>query len=188
MTDPIKLSWTEKKTNLSNLCGHTSFFLLGASYLTTDILSLRELAMGGISLSIIFQYYRPIPLWIPIRWNALFLLINGVMVASLIEERRLAHESLSEQHGDEKRLFNEEFHKMGFTEVEFYRLMSCAKKKTVPDRFVFCTKNKNQSHMYFIINGDVAIKQSTVDSDTIAIVRRYVGKRAKRLCCYCSIS
>ena len=39
----------------------------------------------GISLSIIFQYYRERPLWIPIKWNALFLLINTVMAMIILK-------------------------------------------------------------------------------------------------------
>ena len=39
----------------------------------------------GISLSIIFQYYRERPLWIPIKWNALFLLINTVMAMFILK-------------------------------------------------------------------------------------------------------
>jgi len=39
----------------------------------------------GISLSIIFQYYREKPLWIPIKWNGLFMLINAMMILLLLK-------------------------------------------------------------------------------------------------------
>jgi hypothetical protein len=64
----------------SELAGHGSFLFLAFSYLGSDFLHLRLFAISGISLAILFQYYREKPLWIPIRWNILFLLINGVMV------------------------------------------------------------------------------------------------------------
>lgn len=44
-------------------------------------------AASGIGLSILFQFYRPQPLWIPIGWNGLFLLINTSMIALLLKER-----------------------------------------------------------------------------------------------------
>jgi hypothetical protein len=102
------LPFFQDPTTLSNICGHTSFLLLGTSYLTTDILSLRCLAMSGMSLSIIFQFYRPVPLTIPIRWNLLFLAINSVMVAALLKERMEASQ-MSPQMQD---LYDKEFKKM----------------------------------------------------------------------------
>lgn len=97
----------------SEAAGHGSFVFLALSYLENDFLWLRMYAFSGketicivtvtymflslvhvrigITLSIIFQYYREIPLWIPIRWNFLFLLINGVMIALLLKEQNDAN-------------------------------------------------------------------------------------------------
>lgn len=44
-------------------------------------------AASGIGLSILFQFYRSQPLWIPIGWNAIFLLINATMIGLLLKER-----------------------------------------------------------------------------------------------------
>lgn len=44
-------------------------------------------AASGIGLSILFQFYRAQPLWIPISWNGLFLAINASMIALLVRER-----------------------------------------------------------------------------------------------------
>ena len=96
------------EVSLSNVCGHASFMLLGLSYVTTDILSLRCLAMGGISLSVLFQFYRPLPLYLPIRWNFLFLAINSVMVGSLLNERNEAEKMASWQ----RTLYETEFAKV----------------------------------------------------------------------------
>ena len=71
---------------LSNVAGHGAFVFLAVSYLDSDFLQLRLYAMSGISLSIIFQYYRDKPVWIPIRWNVLFLLINVAMIALLLRD------------------------------------------------------------------------------------------------------
>ena len=103
-TEQWKFSYT-----LSNLAGHASFLLLAVSYLEKDFLHLRLFAASGMSLSIIFQYYREKPLWIPIRWNVLFLAINASMVAALLMERAEA----DHMSPDEKVLYTTFFEKRG---------------------------------------------------------------------------
>ena len=50
----------------------------------------REYAASGVGLSILFQFYRAQPLWIPIGWNAIFLGINLTMIGLLVNERNNA--------------------------------------------------------------------------------------------------
>lgn len=102
---------------LSNLAGHGSFLLLAVSYLEKDFLHLRLFAATGMSLSIIFQYYREKPLWIPIRWNLLFIMINATMIALLLKEESDA----DHMSKDEKELFKTFFQRRG---IEQYRLIS----------------------------------------------------------------
>jgi len=127
--------------------------LLGLSYVTTDILSLRCCAMGGISLSILFQFYRPIPLYLPIRWNFLFLAINSVMVASLVNEQNEAEKMASWQSS----LYESEFKEMGFTRVEFYRLLQVATKREVRKGEMVCVETKPQTKMYFVLSGEIDV-------------------------------
>ena len=94
----------------SNLAGHSSFLLLALSYLEKDFLQLRIFAASGMSLSIIFQYYREKPLWIPIRWNFLFILINASMIALLLKETADADHNMSR---DEKELYSTFFERRG---------------------------------------------------------------------------
>ena len=94
---------------LSNLAGHGSFLLLALSYLENDFMQLRLFAASGMVLSMIFQYYRAIPLWIPIRWNFLFLLINATMIGLLLKEEADA-DNMSR---DEMSLYSAVFEKRG---------------------------------------------------------------------------
>lgn len=96
---------------LSNLAGHGSFLLLALSYLEKDFLHLRLFAATGMSLSIIFQYYREKPLWIPIRWNLLFIIINATMTGLLLKEEADA----DHMSKDEKELFSTFFQRRGDT-------------------------------------------------------------------------
>lgn len=98
-------------TNLSNIAGHSSFIMLALAYMESDVLMLRVCSAGGIVLSMLFQYYRAQKLWIPISWNALFLLINGGMIALLLSERREA--ARLEGDSDEAAVFHSMFARLG---------------------------------------------------------------------------
>ena len=108
------------------LCGHGAFILTGMAYVTTDILHLRTMVAASISMQMIFQYYRHSPLRMPLRWNALFLCINAVMVTLLTLERNEANGMDDEQN----RIYEEGlFEKRGFDKVKFYRLFRLAKRQ-----------------------------------------------------------
>lgn len=111
---------------IATACGHAAFVLTGLAFVTTDILQLRLMALGGITTSMIFQYFRPQPLMLPLKWNALFFSINVVMATLLLRERMEANDMDDElvsmyQDGS--------FAPRGFDKVEFYRLFSLAKKQ-----------------------------------------------------------
>ena len=113
-------------TKIATACGHAAFVLTGLAFVTTDILQLRLVALGGITTSMIFQYFRPQPLMLPLKWNALFFSINVVMASLLVHERMEADDMDDElvsmyQDGS--------FAPRGFDKVEFYRLFSLAKKQ-----------------------------------------------------------
>mmetsp|Transcript_20193 Transcript_20193/g.26771 ORF Transcript_20193/g.26771 Transcript_20193/m.26771 type:complete len:97 (+) Transcript_20193:2-292(+) len=89
--------------------------------------------MGGISLSMLFQYYRPQPLSIPLRWNSLFLAVNVIMVTQLYLERKEAEEFMGEELED---LFTVGlFEKRGFGRLEFWRLFRMARREELESGF-----------------------------------------------------
>lgn len=52
----------------------------------------RELVITGCSLNLFFSYYRIQPLWISIKWNALFLAINAALLGLMWKEQQDAEE------------------------------------------------------------------------------------------------
>ena len=56
---------------LSDVCGHGAFILLAVSYMESDFLQLRIFAVSSGFLSMLFQFYREKPLWIPLQWQVL---------------------------------------------------------------------------------------------------------------------
>ena len=117
--------------SLSILAGHSAFVLTGLGYLTSDILILRLWACGGISLSMLFQYYRPQPLKIPIVWNSLFLGINVVWATLLYQERQEA-KSLGDEL--ESVYVAGEFEKRRVSRVDFKRLFVDLARREVRQR------------------------------------------------------
>lgn len=142
------------------LCGHASFLFLGCAYLESDLLRLRVMAMGGIACSILFQYYRTVVLWLPLRWNLLFLGINSFMVVVIMAET-------SETIPDEwAALYNGVFKTRGVKPSDFLRLMNTATRVEVKKGEKIITAGEGTKGLYLIQSGRVTVKTKTGD-DTI---------------------
>lgn len=138
---------------LSNLAGHSAFVCLAFSYLEKDIFYLRVYAATGITLSIIFQYYREKPLWIPIKWNFLFLAINTIMISFMLLE---ANEVNSLSH-DGIELYNVIFHSLGMTLIDLLHLMRRAEKKEFKKGEQLITQGKPHRHLYIVMKGKLSV-------------------------------
>ena len=147
------------KYQLTNLAGHGSFIMLALGYLESDFLHLRAYAFTGITLSIIFQYYREKPLWIPIRWNSLFLLINGVMIYLLLNEE----DSLSNLPVEMQHLYQNVFSKRGMKPLEFRYLMTIAKKQELKKGDRIATENKPIESLFVVSSGElIAMRRNEI--------------------------
>ena len=75
--------------SISECFGHAAFLLGGAAYVFDDILHLRALSVVSGAAAIVFSYFHPVgqPLWLPIRWNAAFMLINLMHIYRCLNER-----------------------------------------------------------------------------------------------------
>lgn len=136
---------------LTNLAGHGSFIMLALGYLESDFLHLRVFAFTGISLSILFQYYREKPLWIPIRWNSLFLLINAVMIYLLLNEE----DSLSNLPEEMQLLYQNVFSKRGMKPLEFRYLMAIVRRQELRKGDRIATENKPIESLFVVSSGEL---------------------------------
>lgn len=147
----------------SDLAGHGSFLFLALSYLESDFLNLRLYALSGISLSIIFQYYREKPLWIPIRWNSLFFLINSIMIFLLLKQRTDAENLPDEQ----KQLYTKVFQAKGMSPVEFLKLISIAKRLDAKKGDKLVDEQKTNTRLYLVVKGNLTVLKSDQKVGTI---------------------
>lgn len=170
--NPRMISRTLSGYSLSEAAGHASFVGVCVAYLHTDIFMLRVLTMGTMSLSIVFQYYRAVPLWIPIRWNALLLGINAFMTASLIVEERRASEMPPAMEG----IYKEgHFRARGFSRVEFVRLFARAQRIELKQGTTLARDCQVNNKLYFVTQGSVRIER---DGRQIALVHpnQFIGE------------
>ena len=135
--------------NYSNIAGHAAFVSMAFSYTESDIMMLRLFALSGLSLSIIFQYYREVPLWIPIRWNGLFVIINIAMIAILVKKERDASALPDEQ----KELFVSCFQPLGMIPTEFLHLMHIAKRHEFKKGEVISKQGEKRTRLLLLKEG-----------------------------------
>jgi len=133
--------------SVSNMAGHGAFMAMALSYLETDFMMLRIYAASGITLSIVFQYYRDKPLWIPIRWNSLFFVINMIMIGLLLKKERDASYLPDEQ----KELFMNAFQPFGMLPTEFLQLMHIAERLVYKKGDVMAKQGKSEQCCIYII-------------------------------------
>lgn len=140
--------------SISDMAGHSAFLFLAASYMATDISDLRITAMSGITLSIIFQYYREKPLWIPIRWNMLFLFINTVLLYLLFKESNDADNLPEEQ----KLLFTQLFKDVGAMKMEdMLHLMMVANREEFQPGSKLISSGRRRHHIYLVLSGKCTV-------------------------------
>lgn len=150
---PIKRIKHDKvQTNISELFGHCAFLTLALSFTFQDILSLRLCSLlSGISMAV-FNFYHPNgkPLWLPLRWNLLFIFVNSCMIVLI-----LVNWWKSQQLGrHEMKMFEQNFDLTGMSLVDF-RTLCLAGELTKMKKGDFLTEQgKLCHHVRVIISGN----------------------------------
>ena len=145
----------------SEITGHTAFLFSLCMFLETDIFNLRLFAIGSILSSVIFQYYREIPLLIPIRWNLLFVCINIGMLGLLLQEYHEAEYMPKEQ----KDIYMKYLAAEGMDKVDFMHLMSKAERKLVKPGEYLIRQGKMNYHVHYLADGNVTVLR---DGDVVS--------------------
>jgi CRP-like cAMP-binding protein len=138
---------------ISNICGHGAFLFLAISYLEVDLLNLRLFAFSGISLSMIFQFYREHPLIIPLRWNSLFLAINTFMIARIFKEKADA-QNIS---ADQRMVFEGLFERRNMKQEDFCKLMADAERIETTSGEKIIHQGENNHYVYLLLSGALVV-------------------------------
>ena len=64
--------------------GHTSFALAALSFFVRDMIFLRSLAIVSGIVGITYNYFISVgPLWTPVIWLSVFIIINGYRIVGI---------------------------------------------------------------------------------------------------------
>ena len=75
--------------NIAVVAGNLAFGLIAFSFLVKDIFWLRIVSIVASLFSVFYNWVIPVePMWIPIGWNFVFVLLNLYHIAVIIYEKR----------------------------------------------------------------------------------------------------
>ena len=135
---------------LAEIFGHTSFCLVALSYTLQDMLWLRGLAVCGASSMLVFTYFHPHGrvLWLPFRWNVLFVIINSCWIAKLLSDAFLAENLTEEQSAVRDRFTN-------MSAVDFARLLRISTRRSLSPGEQLLSQGQLNSTVYLVVDGSL---------------------------------
>ena len=109
--------------SLYNICD--GIIIVAASYYSQDFLELRIMAVLGSTSMLFFTYFHPHGrvLWLPLKWNILFIAINSMRIGKVFYERYKAQELSPEL----KEFRREELSIIDM--VDYYKLVNIAQEE-----------------------------------------------------------
>ena len=118
----------------------------------TDMLQLRLMLVGGYAGLVTFHSLHAKPLQIPLRWSALFVVVNAGAAMLLFVDQWIGA-LLSD---DEKVLYEQHF-KHGLTPGQFYYLLKLATTKEIEDGVAMTKEGCVSPNLYFIEKGQAKV-------------------------------
>jgi CRP-like cAMP-binding protein len=133
------------------LIGNIAYLCIASGFIMTDMLHLRVALVGGYTGLVTFHMMHPRPLRIPLRWSALFVLLNAGAACFLVMDRYGA--PLSQE---EEQLYSQYF-SPALTRGQFHQLLALGMKEDIPDGTVLTEEDSICEHVYFIQKGMVKV-------------------------------
>ena len=155
--------------NIATIAGHLAFGLIAFSFLVKDILYLRLVSILASLFSVFYNFYIPVePMWLPIGWNFVFVVVNLYHIAVIIYEKRPVH--MSPKH---KELYETMFKNM--TPVEFLKITKIADWTHFKSGEVITQQTHKVPDLNLIYNGTVDV---AVDGKKVAELKdgQFVGE------------
>lgn len=131
--------------------GNFCYFLLAVSYLVTNMIWLRSVAVLALTLEAVYFYFSADkPLWVGIFWAAVFVVINLVQLAIIYRE--LSKVKLS----DEDRLLQKGAFS-GLSEIEIQRIVNIGEWRTVEKGFELTQENSKVTEIMVLVAGTASV-------------------------------
>jgi len=141
----------QKAFNFSECFGHVSFFLVAVSYAVDDFLVLRIIAVAGSSAMLVFTYFHPHgrALWLPFKWNALFIGINAYRIGKTLYYK---HKGLN--LGEEMTKIKREY--FDVMDIQDYaQLVDIAIEETFEKGDIVCHQGQRNPFVRLVIEGEL---------------------------------
>jgi len=155
--------------DIATIVGHLAFGLIAFSYLVKDIMYLRILSIVASLFGMFFNYTVPAePLWLPIGWNAIFVMVNIYHISVLLYEKRPV-----QMDDKNTELYNTLFNEL--TPVEYLKISKAACWKNYQPNDVLIRQQHLVPDLILIYNGTVEVR---VDNNKVAELRdgEFVGE------------
>jgi CRP-like cAMP-binding protein len=138
---------------LSELFGHGSFVLVAASYAVDDFLLLRIIAVAGSTSMLFFTYFHPHGrvLWLPFKWNVLFIAINSYRIGIVYWHRYMAERLPDELMTIRRNTFNT------MDPVDYFRLMRIAEIKEYEKGELMLSQGEFVHHVRMVVDGQLRV-------------------------------
>jgi len=144
--------------NIAVVAGNLAFGLIAFSFLVKDIFWLRIVSIVASLFSVFYNWVIPVePMWIPIGWNFVFVLLNLYHIAVIIYEKRPVNMAPKD-----KELYETMFNKL--SPVEYLKITKIADWITFKDGERIITEGEPVTNLTLIYNGtvDVAVRKKKV--------------------------
>lgn len=137
----------------SELLGHSSFILVAASYATDDFLQLRIMAVMGAGSMTLFAYFHPHGrvLWLPLKWNLLFIAINSYRIGVVMWNRYMA-----DQMRPEFKKFRED-HLYVVDPVDYYKLMRIGTEEEFEEGDMVIQQGRANPFIRVVLQGELEV-------------------------------
>lgn len=136
---------------LIDIFGHLSFLLIAFSFLMKDIIWLRIISIISGVIGIVYNLMIPAgPLWLPIMWIAIFIIINTYMILSFYYSNRESGFSQNDLN-----IWKNNF--WGLTAEEFRKVQKIMIVKTYKNEKIISV-GKETKYIYFILSGKLIVK------------------------------
>ncbi len=137
--------------------GHLSFLIVALSLLMRDIILLRLLGILSGVVGIGYNYFVTMePLWVPIIWLLVFMVINIYMIATFYLANRKAN--LSEE---DLTLWQNNF--LGLAIDEYRRLKKIFDYRTFDDGEVLIQLGQDNRFLFFVTAGQLVVHRNGQD-------------------------
>lgn len=161
-------------SNILPAVGNGAYIALMSGFLMTDMLYLRCMLVGGYTGLVIFHALHLHPLKIPLRWSAVFVLVNAGAALLLAYDQYCPFLSIEEQH-----IYEQHF-QTTLTKGQFYTLIQMATFHNVPDNKILTLEGQCCPNLYFVLKGRAKVYHRKFRFHSGALGRRAYGGRVCR--------